>query len=81
MKTKVTNVTQCSGGGHVIFDILVNDVTTIKSSIEKTKIRNFVSGLDDGDIFLVHAWEEIKKAGATTPAQMKTALLNKEWEW
>jgi len=81
MKVKITDVSLCSGGGHVIFDLLVNGTTTIKLSIEKSKLQAFINGLDDREIALVLMYTEIKKAGATTPAQMKTALLNKEWEW
>jgi hypothetical protein len=81
MKIKVTDVTLCSGGGHVIFYLLVNDTTTIKRSIEKSKLQSFVSELDDREIALTLMYIEIKKAGATTLAQMKAAVLNKEWEW
>lgn len=80
-KIKVTDVTLCSGGGHIVFDLLVNDTTISKLSIEKTKMQLFTSEFDDNEIALILMYVEIKKASATTSTQMKTVLLNKEWEW
>lgn len=80
-KIKVTNVSPCSGGNHIVIDLLVNDATTSKLSIEKANLQSFTSELDDRDIALILMYVEIKKASATTSAQIKTVLINKEWEW
>jgi hypothetical protein len=71
MKIKVNNVSLCrTGGVHVQFDLLINNTITgiIKSSTDR-----------EIGIILMHG--EYTKAGATTLAQKKVALLNKEFEW
>ena len=81
MKIKVTDVSRCTGGAHAIFDVLVNDTISKRYAEEIDKMKDYVNSLSDRDIALTLMYCEIKKAGATTPTQIKTALLNKEWEW
>jgi hypothetical protein len=81
MKAKCLDVTRCAGTGHTIFKLLINDSTNRYYCEEMSKIISYIDGLENREILLILIYSTVKKAGATTPAQIKAALLNQEWEF
>lgn len=81
-KIKITDVSKCSTTGiHVVFNVLVNDSIQKIYSAELEQVKSFLNNIGDRDIALVLMYAKIIKDGAITPAQIKTSLLNQEWEW
>lgn len=81
MKAKCIDVTKCTGGNHILFQLLINGTIDRVFTDSITDITKFVNTLSDKEIALVLMYATIKKAAAVTLAQMKAALLNVEWEW
>jgi hypothetical protein len=81
MIAKCTDVTRCLGTGHTIFKFLINGTTVRYYSEEMSTIISYINGLENREILLILMYATVKKAGATTHAQIKAALLNQEWEF
>lgn len=67
----------CSGGEHITLNLRRDGTTVRQMVVTKTDIMNNETQLEDALVFFLRA--AIKKAGATTMAQAKTAVEAAEW--
>lgn len=82
MKIHVNDIRLCRVGGcHVVFDLTVNGTVSRSESAEISEITELINRLDNRTIALVLMYSHCKKNGATTLAQMKSVLINQEFEW
>lgn len=82
MKIKVNNVTLCrTGGAHVQFDLTINDSVSDTFSESIDSIVELIDRMDNREIGLILMYAHCKKENAVTLAEMKTALLDQEFEW
>lgn len=64
--------TPCAGGEHVPITVKRNAVTIKTISVLKSEVMNPAGTWEDAMVILMR--QAILSAGATTPAQMKTAV-------
>lgn len=83
MKIRVTNVAACSGGEHLTIIATVNDNGSRTYEILKSDIVNAkVTEADEARELMIHLLrQEVFRAGVQngTPAQQRTAVINKDY--
>lgn len=72
---RVANV--CAGGEHITLNVRRDGTVVKKLTVTKTDILQNQTEFEEALLFFLRA--AIKKAGATTTAQAKTAIESAEW--
>ena len=69
----------CAGGEHIKLSVLKDGVEMRKFGVTKEEVLTHETNWEDVLVFFLR--QAIRKAGATTLAQAKTAVEAAEWEF
>lgn len=69
---------QCTGGEHITLDVLRDGVKIREMTVIRTEI--LTTDLNYADVLPFFLRETIKRAGATTLGQARTAIEAASWE-
>lgn len=74
---RITNITMPCG--HIVFDLLINGTNSLQYKTTLSALQSKMNEVNQIEFMLSNAWNEKQKAGAETLAQIRNALLNKEF--
>lgn len=79
MTFTVTNLSQCSGGNHVTITADVNG-RTVTRQFTRAELVNELDDMSAEELIIGRLRSAVKESGATTPLQIRNAIVNHEFK-
>lgn len=76
MQFAVNAIRQCAGGNHIEIDITLNGGRQITRRCNRSELLDELDDVTQEERALLRIVSAVKEAGASTPVQIRNAILN-----